>query len=79
MRMKVKPCPFCASRKTGLTRSEVSMRRYWVECEDCRAQGPHHHEAQDAIDAWNIVYEESLAAAWDGDEEDAETTSRPPD
>ena len=39
--MEIKPCPFCGSRKTSLTRSEVSMRRYWVECEVCRAQGPH--------------------------------------
>ena len=75
--MEIKPCPFCSSTNVGLTRSEVSKRRYWVECEDCRAQGPHHHEHQDAVEAWNIVSAESLVGAW-GDEDETPVT-RPPD
>lgn len=78
MRMKVKPCPFCGSMDTGLTRNEFSTGRYYVECGKCRAQGPHVNDLDKAVDAWNVVYEESLLSAWEGDEEDASPSPRPP-
>ena len=56
MRMEIKPCPFCGMKHVGLTRSEVAKRRYWVECENCMSQGPHTHDAEDAVEAWNDMH-----------------------
>ena len=53
--MEIKPCPFCGSDRTYLTRSEVSQYRYWCECDNCKAQGPHQHEFQDAVGAWDDI------------------------
>jgi Lar family restriction alleviation protein len=77
--MEIRPCPFCGSADTGLTRNEVARGRYYVECGECQAQGPHVNDLDKAVDAWNVVYEESLLSAWEGDEEDASPSPRPPD
>ena len=77
--MTIKPCPFCGSIDTGLTRNEFSTGRYYAECGKCMAQGPHVNDMDKAIDAWNIVYEESLQSAWERDDDDEKDRSRPPD
>ena len=58
--MTIKPCPFCGSADTGLTRNEVARGRYYVECGECQAQGPHVNDLDKAVDAWNVVYSVEL-------------------
>ena len=77
--MEIKPCPFCGSMDTGMTRNEFSTGRYYAECGKCRAQGPHVNDMDKAIDAWNIVYKESLQPALEWDDDDAQINTRPPD
>jgi Lar family restriction alleviation protein len=46
---KVKPCPFCGSKKVNFERTS----NCWVRCLGCKADGPAHRERQEAIRMWN--------------------------
>ncbi len=46
--MKLKPCPFCGSRKLEIVTTIV--RWGYVLCENCEASGPVHAEF---VKAWN--------------------------
>lgn len=48
MNLRLKPCPFCASRRV-----EVRYEEYHVECQDCGAQGPIAKTYSQAEELWN--------------------------
>lgn len=46
MKNKLKPCPFCGSKK-------VIDVNGWVQCLKCNASGPDSYDHMEAREAWN--------------------------
>lgn len=56
---RLRPCPFCGSKKVTLWKDEVDGETVWcVFCEDCEAEGPHAKGAKTAVKRWEsrVVY-----------------------
>jgi hypothetical protein len=62
--IKLKPCPFCNSKKQPRL-SGVGLVCYWVECcnEKCFISGPDREKKDLAIKAWNKRRQTDLKSA----------------
>jgi len=49
---KLKACPFCGGIDVDWNRAPIG-HLHWVECGDCRAEGPVGIDKDEAIDRWN--------------------------
>ena len=49
MSEKLKPCPFCGSKRI----EAHNVGWWWCICQDCKAQGPFRMLENTAVDAWN--------------------------
>ena len=51
--VKLKPCPFCGGKDSGIL--TTSYDGYWfaVFCENCMAQTRKCRQEKDAVEAWN--------------------------
>lgn len=67
---ELNPCPFCKTEgrpkliygfatvhNSADPQHPIRKNRYHVFCQDCRAVGPEHETADEAIKAWNTRYE----------------------
>lgn len=47
----IKPCPFCGGKRLSIL--DEDRGPFWVDCDDCRAQGPLHDSLHAAREAWD--------------------------
>ena len=55
MSIKLKPCPFCGSKRLVVELDELSslVMAFYVSCKNCLMQGPMSDDDEIAIDLWN--------------------------
>lgn len=55
MNDKLKPCPFCGSKRLGIELDELSTlgMAFCVLCKNCLTKGPMSDDDEIAIDLWN--------------------------
>lgn len=51
MNEKIKPCPFCGSKKVDVCRTNENA--CWIRCAKCGADAPHDPTRKVAIRNWN--------------------------
>ncbi|MHC4412303.1 MAG: Lar family restriction alleviation protein [Planctomycetota bacterium] len=47
------PCPHCGGTKLGQKYGPL-QKLWWIECQECKAQGPPHQNDVESIDVWNM-------------------------
>jgi Lar family restriction alleviation protein len=50
MASKLKPCPFCGSKRLEICRGHTWA---FVKCLDCKALGPEYMTVNQAVEKWN--------------------------
>lgn len=52
----MKPCPFCGGKETSVCRFEIG-KSYWVQCKNCKAEGPISIYEDQVKELWNERFE----------------------